>query len=209
MNETGHAKGGRTLTQTCEQSPQVRQMMEVRQLIHQERELCAKVNTLYEQLTDLRKNISSRLKRMKCPRVPWSIRFLRESVIALVCVAMVGCASKPTTERPTQRTIKALTLRLPTTTTASGMATSTNHPGIQRTNLTLAWTNPNPPSDAKYMLTEFHSATDLWQPFAFKCYVAAGVTNVTFKITNAAEFFICRFAQTNITPWLVSDWNTK
>jgi len=203
-----------TLTQTCEQTtePQVRQMMEVRQLIHQERELCRQVDSLYTQLVDLRKNIQSQLKRMKCRHVPWSIRFLRESVIALACVALVGCVSKPVPvksaigqrieEIKTSRAEAQSLLVYPNT-------TSTNRPGIQRTNISLAWDNPNPPSEAKYMLTEFHSKTDLSQPFKFKAYVAAGITNVTFKITNAAEFFICRFAQTNITPWVVSDWNTK
>ena len=51
-----------TLTQTCEQTtePQLRQMMEVRQLIHQERELCGRVNVLCDQLMDLRIIIRSR-----------------------------------------------------------------------------------------------------------------------------------------------------
>ena len=130
------------------------------------------------------------------------------AALLLACVALVGCASKPipTTQRPTQRTVNALTPPIPNTSAASGRSVA---PPTIKTNIALAWDNPNPPTEAKYMLTEFHSTTDISQPFKFKCYVAAGITNVTFKITNAAEFFICRFAQTNVTPWVVSDWNTK
>lgn len=142
----------------------------------------------------------------------YASRILGKIAFACFVALLAGCASKPITaksaigqpieEIKTSRAEAQSLLVYPN-------AISTNRPGIQRTNISLAWDNPNPASEAKYMLTEFHSKTDLRQPFAFKCYVAAGVTNVTFKITNAAEFFICRFAQTNVTPWVVSDWNTK
>ena len=142
----------------------------------------------------------------------YASRILGKIAFACFVALLAGCASKPITaksaigqpieEIKTSRAEAQSLLVYPN-------AISTNRPGIQRTNISLAWDNPNPASEAKYMLTEFHSKTDLRQPFAFKCYVAAGVTNVTFKITNAAEFFICRFVWTNVTPWVVSDWNTK
>jgi hypothetical protein len=133
---------------------------------------------------------------------------LKPFAALLLAFVVAGCASKPipTSERPMQRTVNAITPPMPTTTVASGRSVVSPLP---RTNITLAWTNPNPPSDAKYMLTEFWSKTDLTQPFTFKCYVPAGLASVVFPKTNAAEFFACRFAQTNVTPWLLSDWNTK
>lgn len=75
--------------------------------------------------------------------------------------------------------------------------------------ITLAWDNPNTPSLVPYLLTEFRSTTNLQVPFSFKAFVQAGLNSVTFANTNAAEFFICRFVQTNVTPWVYSDWNTK
>lgn len=199
-----------TLTQTCEQTtePQVRQMMEVRQLIHQERELCAKVNALYDQLTDLRKNISSRLKRMKCQRVPWSIRFLRESVIALACVALVGCASKPS---PVKSAIgQKLAAMMPPEVALRSQGNSVAP--VYTSTISLEWDNRNQDSaewPLKYCLTEFHAKSDLTKPFAFKAYVPPLTNRVTFAKTNAQEFYICRFVWTNVTPWVVSDWNTK
>jgi hypothetical protein len=207
-----------TLAQTCDQQPQVRQMMEVRQLIHQERELCAKVNTLYDQLTDLRKNISSRLKRMKCQRVPWSIRFLRESVIAFACVAMVGCASKPvrTTERPTLPIAKstigqklAVAMMPPE---ASSRAQGNAVAPVYTSTISLEWDNPNPNSaeyPLKYCLTEFHATSDPTKQFTFKAYAPPLTNRVTFAKTNAQEFYICRFVWTNVTPWFATGWNTK
>ncbi len=147
----------------------------------------------------------------------YASRILGKIAFACFIGLLAGCASKPVpTTQPKSKSAIGQRIEEIKTSRAEAQsllvypnATSTNRPGIQRTNISLAWDNPNPLSESKYMLTEFHSATNAIGPFKFKAYVAAGITNVTFKITNAAEFFICRFAQTNITPWLVSDWNTK
>ncbi len=213
-----------TLTQTCEQTtePQARQMMEVRQLIHQERELCRQVDSLYTQLVDLRKNIQSRLKRMKCQHVPWSIRFLRESVIALACVALVGCAH--VTPEPTISEL-SITNKLIVPKSAIGQKLAAMMPPevalrsqgnavapVYASTISLEWDNPNQDNaewPLKYCLTEFHAKSDLAKPFVFKAYVPPLTNRVTFAKTNAQEFYICRFVWTNVTPWLATGWNTK
>lgn len=127
------------------------------------------------------------------------IRFRQMIYALLLFLLLAGCAA------PRLRTVSRPVAIMPP---VPQMIQGEGRAGLPASpNITLHWDNPNPPEVAKYCLTEFHSTTNLLAPFAFKVYVPAGTNSWAFLKTQSQEFFICRFAQTNVTPWLRTEWN--
>lgn len=119
-------------------------------------------------------------------------------LFSLALVA-AGCA----TDRAPVRTVNVPRIVNPMPRTAVASAAAAAPQPMKP--ITLAWDNPNP--SAWPLVTEFHSTTDLLQPFRFKCNVPPGVYTLTLQPTNAAEYFICRFVDPLTGE--VSGWNVK
>ena len=128
----------------------------------------------------------------------------RQTIWFSLIVLLVGCTNTPIA-RPTSRVPVALNPPVPKTIIYSGQAVT---PSTTNT-FTVYWDNPNTPEIAKYCLTEFHSTTNILVPFTFKGYAPAGTNSWTFIKSSPQEFFTCRFAVTNVTPWYLTDWCRK
>ena len=139
---------------------------------------------------------------MRC-KLTEIIRSAMPGVICCALLGLLGCVAV----RKTRTAPIPVALTPPPPRTVTSQARSVAPPSSQV--ITLVWSNSNPPEVAKYMLTEIASTTDATRFPTFKCYVPAGTNRVTLAKTNGMEFFVCRFVQTNVTPWLVSEWNVK
>ena len=129
------------------------------------------------------------------------------AILLLMCA---GCATERRNDNTSQQVQTKLAALMPPAveSRAQGSAVAPLYTNA----ITLEWDNPNsdsPEWPLKYCLTEFHSTSDVMQPFQFKAYVPPFTNQVTFTKTNDHEFFICRFVWTNVTPWFATSWNTR
>jgi len=76
----------------------------------------------------------------------------------------------------------------------------------------LIWDNHNDSETSKYIITDIWSTTNILTEFTHKLFVPQGTNRVMLMPTNYMDFFIARFAMTNVgegLPWVFSEWNIK
>ncbi len=74
----------------------------------------------------------------------------------------------------------------------------------------LVWENHNDPAFQIYIITDIWSSTNLslgLAGFKHKLFVPPLVNSVQIMATNQQEFFIARFAETNLLEWNYSEWS--